>query len=99
MKNVVLWYVVIGIIALALEIAVASKFEEIANEKGYSGYFWWCFWLNIIGYFMVAALPDRKGNKDIITAIEKSGTASPQQAQPQYQQPQQTYWNNNLPPL
>ena len=37
---------------------IADKFESIANEKGHSGFFWWCFWLGIVGYMMVLALPD-----------------------------------------
>lgn len=97
MNSIALSYVVLGIIALALEIAISMKFDEIAKEKGYSGYFWWCFLLNIIGFIMVAALPDRYGSEIISSAIEKIDTSS--QQQPQYQQPQQTYWNNNLPPL
>ena len=43
----------------AINWIIAEKFESIANEKGYSGYLWWCFWLGIIGYLMVVALPNR----------------------------------------
>ncbi len=38
---------------------ISGRFESIANEKGHYGYFWWCFWLGIIGCLMVVALPDR----------------------------------------
>ena len=49
---------------------------------------------------MVAALPDKTAQCQIITAIEKSQENKNQELQTQpLQQPQQTYWNNNLPPL
>ena len=38
----------------------ARKFDHIANAKGHSGYFGWCFFLGVIGWAMVIALPDRK---------------------------------------
>ena len=49
------------IIVLIIQIAVCVKFASIAEEKGYKGssYFWACFFLGIIGFVMVAALPDR----------------------------------------
>ena len=40
---------------------VASKFEDIAFRKGYTSSihaFAMCFWLGIIGYLYVIALPD-----------------------------------------
>ena len=52
--------VFIAIGYLVLEAAIAKKFELIAGEKGYDGYFWWCFWLGAAGWAMVIALPDRK---------------------------------------
>ena len=56
-------------IAILINIFIASKFSTIAEEKGHDGstYFWWCFILGMIGYIMVAALPDyhsRKSNTD-----------------------------------
>ena len=53
--------IVIGcIVMLIVYGAAASAFEQIANEKGHEGYFWWCFLCGIVGWLMVAALPDRK---------------------------------------
>ena len=54
------WYILGLIIALAFQIYVATRFASIAEEKGYNGnsYFWLCFLLGIVGYCMVAALPD-----------------------------------------
>ena len=53
-----------GIIILYLVIAyiVAKKFEQIAIEKGYPNVhaFAMCFWLGIVGYLYVIALPNKK---------------------------------------
>lgn len=40
---------------------IANQFEQVANDKGYTDkkYFWICFWLGMIGYIMVAAMPYR----------------------------------------
>lgn len=46
-------------IMLVFNVIVAPKFASIAEEKGYTGYFWWCFFLGIVGWMMVIALPDR----------------------------------------
>lgn len=47
------------LVYLAIIAFIAQKFEEIAQLKGHSGYFWWCLWLGPAGWLMVAALPDR----------------------------------------
>ena len=54
--------VLILIVALIVHIALCIKFSAIAYEKGYdsSNYFWACFFLGMIGYVMVAALPDQR---------------------------------------
>ena len=42
---------------------VAKKFEQIALQKGYDasiGAFSMCFWLGIVGYLYVIALPDKR---------------------------------------
>ena len=43
MESYAIGYFIGIIIALFLEYLIAKKFESIANEKGHSGYFWWCF--------------------------------------------------------
>lgn len=54
------------IVGLFIAVIAADKFDKIAQMKGHQGYFWWCFWLGIIGWIMVAALPDRgKTNRSI----------------------------------
>ena len=46
---------------LVLQYYVAKQFESVANDKGYadSKYFHLCFWLGVVGYLLVIALPDR----------------------------------------
>lgn len=57
--------IVIGIVICFI---IASEFAEIANKKGYDGtkYFWYTFFLGIIGALMVVALPDRNSNINIV---------------------------------
>lgn len=60
---------VIGlVVALIINFVIAKKFEEIAFDKGYTEEkhtFALCFWLGIIGYIYVAALPDIRATKSI----------------------------------
>lgn len=54
------YIIIVCIVILVISGIAALKFESIANMKGHSGYFWWCFLLGAIGWAMVIALPDRK---------------------------------------
>ncbi len=59
------------IIALIINGAFASVASNIAAEKGYSkrGWFHACFWLPLITYILIAAMPDmelRKQNEEMI---------------------------------
>ena len=66
-------YILICIAALVLYGYIAKVFEDIAVEKGYSGYFWWCFLCGIAGWLMVVALPDRK-QPQVAKSYEKSAS-------------------------
>ncbi len=58
---VVFYALFLGVL-LVVQVAVAVKFSDIACEKGHgkeSHSFAMCFWLGIIGYLYVIALPDR----------------------------------------
>lgn len=48
------------LVGLFISYLVAEEFDKIAVMKGYpeKKYFWWCFCLGLIGWLMVAALPD-----------------------------------------
>lgn len=48
-------------VAIWLDYYIAKQFESVANAKGYIGaqYFHLCFWLGMIGYLLIIALPDR----------------------------------------
>ena len=59
------YIIIFLIIFFAISAFVAMKFEAIANMKGHTGYFWWCFWLGAIGWAMVIALPDRNQGDSI----------------------------------
>lgn len=54
-------YVVILIVALIIDYFIAKQFEDIAEEKGFSQKrnFWIPFFFGLVGWIMVAALPDR----------------------------------------
>ena len=57
-------YVFLAIIALVINIFMASKMCEIAELKGYDArekhIFAMCFWLGFFGYLYTIALPDIK---------------------------------------
>lgn len=55
------WYL-IAIVAIILELYLASLFYEVACEKGHKEkrYFWIPAIFGIVGYLLVVALPDRK---------------------------------------
>lgn len=57
------WFLTLLFVAIffVIDWFVAQRFDEIAQMKGQppKKYFWWCFWLGIIGWAMVIALPDR----------------------------------------
>lgn len=50
--------------AIALDYFISKWFYEIAEEKGFDDrkYFWICFLLGVVGYLLVAAMPDRGNN-------------------------------------
>ena len=53
-------YILAFIIVLVIQVVLALKFSGYAEEKGYDAmpYFWACLLLGIVGYCMVASLPD-----------------------------------------
>ena len=61
--------ITVGVIALilAVPILIAKKFELIAHYKGYHDVhaFAMCFWLGIIGYLYVIALPNKNHEEHI----------------------------------
>ncbi len=59
---------------LQLQYIIAKEFYSIAIAKGYNSkkYLWYCFFLGIVGYLMVIAIPDENilkqlSNKNIVT--------------------------------
>ncbi len=54
------WYIFFALIGIVVGLLFCFKFSSIAAEKGYSAtsYFWLCFFFGMIGYIVVAALPD-----------------------------------------
>lgn len=52
---------VVIVVIFVINCFAAEQFSEIASMKGHLNkkYFWWCFWLGIVGWAMVIALPDR----------------------------------------
>ncbi len=58
----ILLYILGFIVAFAVSISVAREFVTIAEMKGHDGtkYFWFTFFLGIVGMLMVIALPDKR---------------------------------------
>jgi ABC-type microcin C transport system permease subunit YejB len=53
------YVLLILVVVLIINFFAAGEFQDIASMKGYSDskYFWYCFFLSIVGYLMVVALP------------------------------------------
>ena len=68
-----IWIILGVIIALILAYACANTFYEIACMKEHNDrkYFWWTFFVPLMGALMVVALPDRK-NPDSRKSAMKS---------------------------
>lgn len=67
-RNILFYSFLILIIAIVLNYNIARKFEKIAFKKGYREdihAFAMCFWLTLIGYLYVIALPDLNLRKEI----------------------------------
>lgn len=60
-------YLLFVAVLLVFAYFIAHWFFEVAEEKGYHSkkYFWICFWLGVVGYLLVIALPDRGRGSDI----------------------------------
>lgn len=85
MELIGIFYLLVIITALVIQYFVAKKFQECAEEKGYDGssYFWLCFLLGVIGYCMVAALPDLYLRDRVEKVLRKLDSQTAQaQAQP-----------------
>ena len=43
----------------------AGEFYKLAEDKGYHSkkYFWWAFLVPVVGYILIAAMPDRGGEQ------------------------------------
>ena len=56
------WIILGAIMGLVLNIIFSIMFQNAAEEKGWMSkkYFWLCFFFGVIGYCLVAALPDRR---------------------------------------
>lgn len=84
---VFLWFLIL-IVYICITAYLASIARNAANDKGYEGNKWFhiCFWFNIPGYIIVAALPDLKAHelqeetnkllKELIKAQNNSGTTT-----------------------
>lgn len=54
--------IIIGcLLALWVDYLIAKEFYIVTQAKGYSDkkYLWICFFLGVVGYLLVVALPDR----------------------------------------
>lgn len=82
-------YIIVSIVAVAIffyvSYIIAGLFEDVANSKGASSYeqiMAWrlCFWLGIVGYIYVAALPNYKAVSNQTGNVEESSSTSPSNA-------------------
>ena len=61
MNNMEILFLMVCLFFLVIAYLIANEFYKVAQAKGYSEkkYLWLSFWLGIIGYLLVIALPDR----------------------------------------
>ena len=54
------WIIIAAAVAVAINLILSFQFAGIAEDKGYSRgkYFWLCLLFGVVGYVLVAALPD-----------------------------------------
>ncbi len=64
--------IILLVVYFLIEYFVAGWFYEVVEAKGYRDrkYFWICFWLGIVGYLLVIALP----NRSEVAANKSAGT-------------------------
>lgn len=75
MGGLIFLYVTVAVILLTIQYIVAKKFEEIAFQKGYDESIHscaMCFWLGIVGYIYVVALPNLNNSLNGDSVILKS---------------------------
>ena len=77
--------IAVAIVVLAIDAYLAVIFRDVAAEKGFyeARYFWVPFLFGIVGYILVAALPDRKA----AAAAQKPGRPLANFTQPTYSAP------------
>lgn len=76
--NVLTLFLIVPVVLLILGM-LASEMGDSAESKGHSKrrYFHLCFWLGIVGYLCVLALPDLKAREQrerILALLESSQT-------------------------
>ena len=61
MSIIVLISLVVAVIGIWVLYLIADEFYKAAEAKGYpeKKYLWICFFLGVVGYLLVVALPDR----------------------------------------
>lgn len=68
--------VVVGLLAgmITIYVLITNAYAKCAQEKGYEKrkYFWLCFFFGMIGYVVVAALPDKALNDRLNVLLSKN---------------------------
>ena len=68
----IIYVIIVLVCDLIIAYIAACKFSEIAEMKGHKGreYFWYTFWLGIIGMLMVVALPNLKAAEKKVAPVK-----------------------------
>ena len=77
MEGLIVLYLILVVIFLVIQYIVAKKFEKIAFQKGYDESVHscaMCFWLGIVGYLYVVALPNLNNSLNDDSLILKSSS-------------------------
>ena len=71
------------LVALGLALFFGWLTDDTAKRKGYSGGFWWGFFLSFIGYFIVALRPDNQSPDAYMNIPTKQSSSQTRNDSPQ----------------
>lgn len=90
MEGLIVLYLIFVVIFLVIQYIVAKKFEAIAFQKGYDESVHscaMCFWLGIVGYLYVVALPNLNTDSPILKSNNETTGAKETEKVQQYECP------------
>lgn len=88
-----------GIVSLVIWILISKNFARIARDKGYKEKRWFhfCFWLGMVGWIMVAAMPDKSTPAPVTKPAQRPAAPAQRNVPPRQPVEQQTVPQQTAP--